>query len=125
MVDGNGEPIFAEFVVAAMLRKPGLDGAVWVDSYRRCFRDAMPPHKCVLPDHVREVYDRIAAKNGRRAGCWDVIAWKGKRVAFVECKRKGRDRMTANEWQWLESALRSGTLTNVRTAGESNGLFRG
>jgi hypothetical protein len=101
-------PAFAELALIPVLKQRGFDNAVWVDSYRRCFRDAMPPAKCGVPEHVREVYERIAAVNGNRAGCWDVMAWNGDGVSFVECKRKGKDRMTASEWKWLDSALKAG-----------------
>lgn len=108
VLDCNGIAVFAELALIPILKERGFDGAVWVDSYRRCFRDAMPPTTCSVPAHIREVYDRIATINGKRAGCWDIMVWNSGGVSFVECKRKGKDRMTPNEWKWLESAMRSG-----------------
>lgn len=104
----DGSPVFAELAIISILKQRGFDDAVWVDSYRRCFRNAMPPASCSLPEHVREVYEQIAAINGKHAGCWDVMAWGKDGVSFVECKRKGKDRMTANEWKWLDSAIKAG-----------------
>lgn len=108
ILDCDGSPAFAELALIPVLKQRGSDNAVWVDSYRRCFRDAMPPAKYEVPEHVRDVYERIAAVNGKRAGCWDVMAWNSDGVSFVECKCRGKDRMTANEWRWLDSALKIG-----------------
>lgn len=108
VLDCNGTAVFAEVAVLSMLKGSGFEGAVWVDSYRRCFRDAMPPSTCSIPQHVAKIYERISAFNGTRAGCWDVMAWNNGEVSFVECKRRGKDRMTSNEWNWLESAIRAG-----------------
>ena len=107
-LDCDGVPVFAEIAVVNMLVKQGFDGAVWVDSYRRCFRKSMPPSKCEIPEPVRVVYDQIVAINGRPGGCWDVMAWNSKGVFFFECKRKGRDRMREKGVRWFESAQRAG-----------------
>jgi len=113
VLDIEGMPVFAELAMTSVLKQHGFDGAAWVDSYRNCFRNAMPPEKCDLPDHVLEVYSRIAEVNGTRAGCWDVIAWNSDGVSFVECKRKGKDRMRRSQFKWLESALKVDlTLSN-------------
>lgn len=108
VLDCDGMPVFAELAMLRMLKKNGFEGAVWVDSYRRCFREAMPPATCSIPEQVSKIYGRISAFNGTRAGCWDVMAWKKGELSFIECKRKGRDRMTASEWKWLESAIEAG-----------------
>jgi len=102
-------PVFAELAVVSILKAHGFEVALWVDSYRKCSRDAMPPAVCTPPVQIREVYDRIATANGSKwGGCWDVIAWDGKSVAFVECKRKGKDRILPSQVKWLESALKVG-----------------
>ena len=94
--------------VVEMMKAEGYDGAVWVDTYRRCFRDAMPPTKCGLPETVQAVYDRIVSINGRRGGCWDVMAWKGDEVYFIECKRRGKDQMRDSGRSWHAAALKAG-----------------
>ncbi len=63
---------------------------------------------CKPPEQVLKVYATIATQNGKPSGCWDVLAWNNEGVTFVECKRKKRDCMTANEADWLESALKAG-----------------
>ena len=108
VMDCSGSPAFAELAIIPVLREHGFDGAVWMDTYRRCFRDAMPPAVCSLPPQAQTAYDQIAAINGGRSGCWDVLAWNGDGVTFVECKRKGRDSMTSSQKKWLESALTAG-----------------
>src|ERR1700680_1003403 len=108
VVDCEGSPVFVELAMIHVLRDHGFDWAVWVDNYRRRFRDAMPPAVCELPTHARVLYDRIATINGGRRGCWDILAWNKEGVLFVECKRRGKDRMTLNQRTWLESALKAG-----------------
>lgn len=108
IVDCNGSPVFAELAVITVLREHGFDGAVWVDTYRRHFRDAMPPASCELPTQARDAYERIVTINGGRRGCWDVLAWDETCVTFVECKRRKRDRITVNQVTWLKSGLKAG-----------------
>ena len=40
-LDCDGVPLFAEIAVVKMLMGQGFEDAVWVDSYRRCFRNAI------------------------------------------------------------------------------------
>jgi len=108
LVEFEGSPVFAEVAMIQVLRQHGFDGAVWVDGYRQRFLDAMPPAKCELPAQVRELYERIATVNGGYGGCWDILAWNREGAFFVECKRRGKDRMRPNQFNWLESALKAG-----------------
>jgi len=109
LIDSQGSPKFAELAVIEVLKKQGFDGAAWVDDWKECFRDAMPPAKCELPAEVKAVYDRIASLYGKPwSGCWDVIAWNRDGISFVECKRKGKDGMQPSQWKWRESALKAG-----------------
>ena len=80
----------------------------WRDNFGCCFRDAMPKARCDPPEHIREVYERILAVNGRPGGCWDVLDWNPKAVMLVECKRKGEDDIKPPQIRWLESALEAG-----------------
>jgi hypothetical protein len=110
VLDYEGEGVFAELAIIPVLRKHGFEGAVWVDTYRGCFRDVMPSkakHGCGLPAPLCTIYCRIAIANGGRAGCWDVMAWNKKGVTFVELKRKGKDRMRSSGVKWLRSALKA------------------
>jgi hypothetical protein len=54
------------------------------------------------------MYQRILARNGKRGGCWDVMAWNSEGVTFVECKQKDEDHISAKQIKWLESALNVG-----------------
>ena len=105
VLDSDGQPVFAELAILRLLEKDGYEG-VWVDTYRRRFRDAMPPAVCELPAQAREIYDRIVTANGgKRGGCWDVLAWKNGKYLFVEAKRKGEDNMLVDQLRWLDAAI--------------------
>ena len=104
VLDCDGEPLFAEL---AILRLTGWEG-VWIDTYRRKFRQFMPPDSCDLSPHVQEFLDRANAGRKWRSGCPDVLAWSEGRYLFIEAKRKGKDRIRDAQKDWLESALNSG-----------------
>ena len=112
-LDSDGEAVFAELAILRLLEKDGYEG-VWVDTFGhgklwKSMEDWKSRSECVLPDHAREVYERIVRENdGRKRGCWDVLAWKNGAYLFVESKRKGKDRMRANQFRWLDAALRAG-----------------
>ena len=104
----RGRPVFAELAILRVLQNTGWDG-VWVDTFRRKFRRFLPPHKCQLPSDAQKVYEQICAANdGKMSGCFDVFAWRGKKLLFVESKRKGRDSIRPSQIRWLEAALKSG-----------------
>jgi hypothetical protein len=109
VIDCDGVPLFAELAMMPVLRSKGFEDAVWVDSYRRCFRYGMPPNKCTPPPFVRELHTKIRNQNGGKwAGCFDLMAWTGDVVSFVELKRRGRDRMRDEGWLWMDNALKVG-----------------
>jgi hypothetical protein len=107
LVNCAGVGVFAELAILPVLRQYGFDGAVWVDNYRRCFRDAMPPAVCKLPERMGVLHERIVTANGGRRGCWDVLAWNRYGVLFVECKF-GADSIKPSQVKWLESSIRVG-----------------
>jgi hypothetical protein len=106
VLDLEGEPLFAELVILRLLDREGWTG-VWVDSYRRRFRTALstrvPPAS--LSDPIAVIYETIERASGRRWGCWDVLAWRGAEVRFVEAKRTRRDRVRPSQLRWLDAAL--------------------
>ena len=110
VIDYDGEPLFAELAILRSLQKLGFDG-VWVDNYRKCFRNRMS-EKCMLPPHAQELFNAIVLKNGgKRHGCWDVFAWKDGHYLFVESKQRSgkyKDRMQKTQSAWLEAALKAG-----------------
>lgn len=104
----NGEPVFAELAIRGALDEGGWDG-VWVDTYRKAFRRAMPPSSCGLPPQAQELYERICLANGgKKRGWFDIFAWKGQDYLFVECKRRSKDSINDNQIGWIEAALNSG-----------------
>ena len=53
--------------------------------------------------------ERMAAANGNTyAGCWDVVAWHGDRVIFMELKRRRKDRVQETQPAWVEAGLKIG-----------------
>jgi hypothetical protein len=104
----RGRPVFAEIAILRMLQRAGWNG-VWVDTYRRRFRQNFSRHLHKLPPHAQELYDRICRLNGdKTAGCFDVFAWKGKNYLFVEAKRRGKDSIRKTQRKWISAALRAG-----------------
>jgi hypothetical protein len=85
VIDFEGHPLFAELAILKMLEKDGWSG-VWVDSYRNKYRVGLPEDVAPigLPLEQRKIIERIREKVGRRGGCWDVFAWKGDKIRFIE-----------------------------------------
>jgi hypothetical protein len=107
VLDWQGQPVFAELAILYSLREEGFEG-VWVDGYSHRFRVSLSEDQ-QPPAHVRELLDKIVQENdGKRQGCWDVLAWKDSRYVFAESKRKGKDRIRKTQVRWLEAALRAG-----------------
>lgn len=112
VLDFHGKPLFAELVILRLLQRAGWEG-VWVDTYRRTFRQSLPPSRCDLPPDAQNFFERIVrANDGRRGGCWDIFAWKGRRYLFVESKRRHRDSIRATQINWYESARKVGVTAN-------------
>jgi len=105
----GGKPAFAEIAILRILRDAGWDG-VWVDTYRKRFRQDFAPHHCgALPSHAQDLYDRICqANDGKISGWFDVFAWKRRRFLFVESKRRGKDFIRRSQIEWIEATLASG-----------------
>ena len=106
----NNEPLFAELIILRLLEDNGFKG-VWVDTYRNKFWNKLPClSKPILPDNkLKEVYDNIyQIKGGRKAGCFDVIAYNEKEFVFIELKRKQKDKIRHSQIEWLEAGLNLG-----------------
>ena len=58
VLDCEGVPCFRELAMIPVLKQQGFVARFWVDNYRRCFLDAMPP--ATLPAQVRKLYERMA-----------------------------------------------------------------
>jgi hypothetical protein len=104
ILDCNGEPLFAELAILRMLQASGWQG-VWIDTYRRKFRQFLPPHSCDLPPHAQDFLSRAKAGQRWHSGCPDVLAWNDASYLFVEAKRSRKDSIRKTQLRWLESAL--------------------
>jgi hypothetical protein len=107
VIDCDGEPLFAELAILRLIQSEGWDG-VWIDTYRRKFRQSLPPHSCELPERAQAVLERASGGRKWRSGCFDVFGWKDGQYLFVEAKRKGKDAIRQTQLNWLESAVDSG-----------------
>jgi hypothetical protein len=121
MIDLNGEHLFAELAVLRLLEKDGWEGR-WVNTYggkgevwKYLTRwDDVPraeqKTRPIQADEPRQLLARLAGFNKPRRykGCWDVFAWRGDAIAFVECKRttpKSTDVVSKEKEEWVRSAL--------------------
>ncbi len=77
--------VFPEIAILSFFKKMGWEGA-WVDSQHRKFFDRMPNQSkgMSLVAHASQAVARIAQYNDNsRVGCWDLVLWADKAVAFV------------------------------------------
>jgi hypothetical protein len=116
---------FPEIAVLALFRKMGWEGA-WVDTQHHKYFDKMPNQSkgISLGAHANQAITRIAAYNqNSRVGCWDLVLWAERTVAFAAVvvggadaqggrKGLGGDRRDAEigeaRTQWLAAAVKSG-----------------
>jgi hypothetical protein len=62
-----------------------------------------------FPAAALALLEKIAAKAGANAGCWDVFAWKDGKPRFVELKRMGSsDKLRASQERWRAAAIELG-----------------
>jgi hypothetical protein len=121
LVELDGEHLFAELAVLRLLEQAGWSGR-WVNTYSGKgevwkylteWKDLPRGEQRSRPIEEAEPRQLLAAvaglnKPARYKGCWDVFAWKGSEVAFVQCKRtapKSRDAVSKEQEDWVRSAL--------------------
>lgn len=112
LVSVNGDAMFGELAIVRWLERDGWD-SVWVDTvHGGKFWKAMP-HKSSpvrLPPAAQATWDAIRNANaGKAGGAFDVMAWRGSDIAFLEYKGEG-DRSNRNEARWIGAALDAGIL---------------
>jgi hypothetical protein len=122
LVDVDGKPAFAEFAILRAFENDGWEGR-WIDNYplpptfRTSYWDSawnkLPREvaNSPLPAQALGVYNAICVEAGDPggAGAWDIIAWRGKEMAFVEAKRAGSsDSVRDEQLLWLDAAHRLG-----------------
>ncbi|MGA2379485.1 MAG: hypothetical protein ABSG85_09270 [Spirochaetia bacterium] len=116
---------FPEIAVLALFKKMRWEGA-WVDVQHHKFFDRMPNQSkgMSLGAHANRAITRIAAYNDNsRVGCWDLVLWAERAVAFaavVGCApgaRGGAQRPEGGapgaeigeaRTRWLAAAVKSG-----------------
>ncbi|HTZ52248.1 MAG TPA: hypothetical protein VMF68_11340 [Spirochaetia bacterium] len=79
------QAMFPELAVLSFFRKKGWEGA-WVDASHRKYFDRMPNQSkgISLGAHAAQVLARVAQYAGSgRAGCWDLVLWADRAVAFA------------------------------------------
>lgn len=55
------------------------------------------------------MFEAIEALTGTtKGGCWDIFAWHGDDVAFIESKQRGHDKIRPAQALWLEKSLSLG-----------------
>jgi hypothetical protein len=122
VIASRGGPAFAELHIARLFEDAGWN-ARWVEPWAR---PAMAP--AFLTEwaeaerdlvslkgqrsnpignlRVERALEQIARRNGGRfAGVWDVLAWTGEHILFVESKLRGKDSIKETQLRWLEAAL--------------------
>jgi hypothetical protein len=106
-LDFEGQPSWAEIIVVRLLERGGWQAA-WAKNWagRAFWRDV--GQIVELAPLPAALYHEIAARTASSGGCWDVIAWRGDNVLFIESKQRKRDRLRPTQTMWLESALACG-----------------
>jgi len=111
IIDCEGQPLFAELAVLKILKKEGWDG-FWIDAYRRKFHIAMPSKTEVAfspPKDKLELLNQIWNKTGKKfSGSWDIFAWKGDNIKFIELKHAKKDKMRENQDNFYQTAISLG-----------------
>ncbi len=60
----------------------------------------------VIDKKLEEVYTKIyELKGGKRAGCFDIIAYKENHFVFAELKKKKEDKIRSTQIEWLKAAM--------------------
>ncbi len=103
----GGRPLYPEFVILRLLEDAGWS-SVWVNNWGggAFWTDIATVAR--LPPVQAESFRRIEERRGSRRGCWDIFAWRGDEILFVESKGRGSDRIRPGQAAWLEAALGCG-----------------
>jgi hypothetical protein len=120
VIDFESRPMFAELAIAETLKKEGYSTR-WAETYGRGNKfplfltewlDQPYGEQKDVPITERWILDILSGiaslNNGSYAGCWDVLAWKGDKLLFVESKRNKRDSVRDSQVAWLEAGLKYG-----------------
>jgi hypothetical protein len=120
VLDYAGKAVFPELAILGIFQAAGWSGR-WISVYGASLRRprflrswnagslAAQIHEPLDHAPVQNLLERIAIGNGGTySGCWDIIAWHGKNVLFVESKHAGQDNIRATQRRWFCSAMAEG-----------------
>ena len=120
IVDYYGKPMFAELAIQRMASKAGWS-ARWVETYGMkgsgpyYFSEWIDGHlieqttSALDNPKILELQSDIARHNNNSySGCWDVLAWNGDRVLYLESKNYNKDRIRGTQSRWLAAGLAAG-----------------
>ncbi len=97
--------LYPEFILLRLLEQAGWSG-VWVKNWqgRAFWTDISTP--VALPPAQAHLFETIEHSTGNyRGGCWDIFAWRGSEILFVESKQRSNDSIRPTQASWLEHAL--------------------
>jgi hypothetical protein len=109
LLESGGGAAVPELAVLGSFRAGGWDG-VWVDHERALYRSALAPAPPVpdLPAPAAALWQRIHREARGEKGAWDLCCWREGEVVFSLVRRLQRDRFTAAQLYWVESAFLAG-----------------
>jgi hypothetical protein len=87
--------------------RPKMDPLFLTDWNRRLTRREQVSSE-IDDSRIRGLLDGIACANGKFGGCWDVVAWKDRRLLFLESKLLKKDRIQDSQIRWLLAGLEAG-----------------
>jgi hypothetical protein len=111
IVGPDGGRTCAEVAIVSSLRATGWN-AFWIDTFGQAPAVWRPfiATPANLADPVRSIFETVEYSLGNvKGGRWDIVAWKGAEVAFIESKGSG-DSIRSSQVAWLERAVGSGAL---------------
>jgi len=113
LVDFEGKPVFVELAILKMLEKSGWSG-VWVETYGGVhYFTEMPSgwktgeSGITIPEDKEELLRRIW-KEAKTKSCFDVFAWRGDEILFIEAKHFEKDRLRETQYKFIEAAINCG-----------------
>jgi hypothetical protein len=103
-IDFHGRPLYPEFVWLRLLERAGWTGA-WAKNWHghEFWSDINMPFE--LPKAQAGLFKYIESLTGNtRGGYWDIFAWRGDDIVFIESKQRGK-KIRPAQAVWLEKSI--------------------